>query len=277
MPRKLILNESQFIMLVEALAVEPYLTDLRDMANKCAEAANEFDAQVRSTFNWDDFDGTSYPEEIGEWQYDGDLEDDVILSYARYMGEIGDTGVNVILIYRPSEYRTQAAYNAGNDEIWVVTRGDSDAKKIYKDLTHEMTHAIDNKHGVIKNLRFNAKDMSDDQKLPECVEWLFYYLWNKSEFNAHQVGALSGAEPMDIYTYWRKKLYNLMFEANEYEDDDDIWLYVWNRYIRPEKNSHITPQHAKEYFMNKTWDLIEKFLKSIVKKTYLINTKKPAV
>ena len=271
MGKRILLNEGQFGLLLEALAIEPYINDIRAMAEKCVEMANEFKNVVESS-GLDEMMFSELPEEVGDWQYDGDLEDETIFSYSKYAGEIGDTGVYVVLIYRPEEYRNQASFNAGgeNGEIWLVVKGNDDVNKVYYSLAHEMIHALDYQRGLC-GFGYNSAWMRDDEKLPECIEWIFYYLWNTSEFNAHQVDALKKANPKDVYAYWKRTFDKLIGEASELTDDNEIWVYIWKTYISKNENSNVTPKQARDYFMKKTWYLVDKFLRAIAKKSYKFN------
>lgn len=272
MGKNLILNESQFNLLLEALAVEPYLNDIRAMAEKCTAMATEFIRAVEAA-GLDQMMYSELPEEFHGWEYDGDLDEETCLSYATYAGEIGNTGVNVVLIYRPDEYKNEASFNANgeNGEIWLIVKDNYSVDDLYYSLAHEMTHAIDYQRGLC-GYDNNYHWLQDDEDVPFCVRKLIYLLWGQSEFNAHQVDALKKADPRDVYTYWRRMLYKYMDEAGQMGDDDETWLYIWNQYIRPGDNQNITPKQARDYFMNRSWMLIDKFLRSISKKSYKFNS-----
>lgn len=238
MNKKIIITEQQEKFLLERLSVEPYFKSIDDIS---ITIKNELD---------------SFKDNIGTWNTEEDDETGNV-AYFKNIGILN--GVNIVLIRNSHEYSSRGAYNSDNNEIWIICRGYESLAQIKSTLSHEFTHYLDNKRGRLSSLDFNAYEMSWDDDLPRCFEWIFYCLWNETEFNAHRTIALNGEYAVNKYL---RELWECICECKEYQYNDEVWNVIKN-YI----NKNVS--NIRKYFFKHTIWLYKKFSIKIKKELYL--------
>lgn len=241
MARNIIITESQFKRLItEALAIEPYLDEIWRISQ---EICGLFSKRPDPSY-W-----TYMPNLFGLGP-----------AYIRFMGKISDVPIYATAFENEDNY-FDGGYVEEAEVIFVTPIESNNARAYFETLAHELTHHIDLNRAVSVNTHFNSLEMEADEKLPEEFFILLYYLWDNTEFNAHQTLILrKDYNTIKEQIYFLKKAINRLqiFTSNH-----PIWQYIGSKYLGMEG---ATGQKVRKYFITKTEKLLKKFEEKVYRK-----------
>ena len=241
MARNIIITESQFKRLItEALAIEPYLDEIWRISQ---EIYGLFSKRLDPLY-W-----TYMPNLFGLGP-----------AYIRFMGKIAGVPIYATAFEDEDNY-FDGGYIEEAEVIFVTPIKNNNARAYFETLAHELTHHMDLNRAVSVSTHFNSLEMEADEKLPEEFFILLYYLWDNTEFNAHQTLILR-----KDYSTIKKQICFLKKAINRlqiFTSNHPIWQYLGAKYLGMEG---ATGQKVRKYFITKTEKLLKKFEEKVYRK-----------
>lgn len=241
MARNIIITESQFKRLVtEALAIEPYLDEIWRISQ---EIYTLFTKRLNPS----------------DWSYMPNLFG-LGPACIRFMAEIAGVPIYATVFENEDNY-FDGGYVEEAEVIFVTPIKSNNARAYFETLAHELTHHIDLNRAVSVNTHFNSLEMEADEKLPEIFFILLYYLWDNTEFNAHQTLILR-----KDYNTIKEHIYllkNAIKKIQIFTSNHPIWQYLGAKYLGMEGT---TGQKVRKYFITKTEKLLKKFEEKVYRK-----------
>ena len=241
MARNIIITESQFKRLItEALAIEPYLDEIWRISQEIYASF----MKKNDPLYW-----TYMPNLFGLGP-----------AWIRCMGKIAGVPIYATVFKNEDNY-FDGGYVEGAEVIFVTPIKTNNARAYFETLAHELTHHMDLNRAVSINTHFNSPEMEADENLPEEFSILLYYLWDNTEFNAHQTLILrNDYNTIKEQINFLKKVINRLqiFTSNH-----PIWQYLGAKYLGMEG---VAGQKVRKYFIMKTEKLLKKFEEKVYRK-----------